>query len=522
MIDPPTLMLFLAGADGHLQDAPASTGPDWWGALAGLHPLVIHFPIALIVVAALVELVALLARHHRLTSFGIIAVMVGTPFAVLAAWSGWSLADEGYGRGLELDLHRWLGVASVGLLALMFVLTLVSWFGHRQWATGSVRGLLLVSAILIGITAHFGGDMVWGKSLVAESLCPGTDATDVRTAASERTAEASDEPASAEASPAVSAGPAASTVAAVSFEAQVKPILDTHCWDCHGPTGRAKAGIRLASTADFSRDIHGSPMIDPGSPEGSELFKVVNLPRDDDLAMPPSGPGLSEQEIEVLRRWILEGGRLEPAAAATPPTTVATRGEPASPDPVATPGATPLTDAQRAAMRDSTSRLRERGVSIRPVSVDNPFQVLNANGLSHRLEPPFGDADLVLVAGLRPVLQDLDLANTEVTDRGISVLAGFDHLERISLKDTALSDPGARVLAGLPALEVVNLFGTQLGDAGLLELARSSSIRRIYAGQTLVTESGVEAARRLRADLTVIWAAPVSPAATAAAVPPGL
>ena len=63
MIDPPTLMLFLAGADGHLQDAPASTGPDWWGALAGLHPLVIHFPIALIIVAALVELVALLARR---------------------------------------------------------------------------------------------------------------------------------------------------------------------------------------------------------------------------------------------------------------------------------------------------------------------------------------------------------------------------------------------------------------------------------------------------------------------------
>ncbi len=521
MIDPPTLMLFLAGADGHLQDAPASTGPDWWGALAGLHPLVIHFPIALIIVAALVELVALLARHHRLTSFGIIAVLVGTPFAVLAAWSGWSLADEGYGRGLELDLHRWLGVASVGLLALMFVLTLVSWFGHRQWATGSVRGLLLVSAILIGITAHFGGDMVWGKSLVAESLFPGPDATsDVRTAAGEGTGAVRDDPAPA-ATPAEPAGTAGPTVAAVSFEAQVKPILDTHCWDCHGPTGRAKAGIRLASAADFSRDIHGAPMVDPGSPEGSELFKVVNLPRDDDLAMPPSGPGLTKQEIEVLRRWILEGGRLEPAAAA-PSTADVTRDEPRPQDPPAPPGADPLTDAQRSAMRDSTSRLRERGVSIRPVSVDNPFQVLNANGLSHRLEPPFGDADLALVAGLRPVLQDLDLANTEVTDRGISDLAGFDHLERISLKDTATSDPGARVLAGLPALEVVNLFGTQLGDEGLLELARSASIRRIYAGQTLVTESGVEAARRLRADVTIIWAAPVLPATTASAASPGL
>ena len=166
MIDLPTLLPMSASIDGHLEETLASSGPEWWGALAGLHPLVIHFPIALVIVAALVELVALLARHDRLTSFGIIAVLIGTPFAVIAAWSGWSLADEGYGSGLELDLHRWLGVASVGVLALMFVLTLVSWFGNRRWATGSVRGLLLVSAILIGITAHFGGDMVWGNSMV--------------------------------------------------------------------------------------------------------------------------------------------------------------------------------------------------------------------------------------------------------------------------------------------------------------------------------------------------------------------
>ena len=122
------------------------------------------------------------------------------------------------------------------------------------------------------------------------------------------------------------------------------------------------------------------------------------------------------------------------------------------------------------------------------------------------------------MAGLRPVLQDLDLANTEVTDRGISDLLDSTTSSAFP-KDTATSDPG-RVCGSSP-LEVVNLW-TQLGDEELLELARSASIRRIYAGQTLVTESGVEAARRLRADVTIIWAAPVLPATTASAASPGL
>ena len=247
----------------------------------------------------------------------------------------------------------------------------------------------------------------------------------------------------------------------------MKPILDTHCWDCHGPTGRAKAGIRLASAADFSRDIHGAPMVDPGSPEGSELFKVVNLPRDDDLAMPPSGPGLTKQEIEVLRRWILEGGRLEPAAAA-PSTADVTRDEPRPQDPPAPPGADPLTDAQRS--RCATRRHASASEGCR--SARFPWTTL-PGAQRQRPEPPPGTSlrGCGPRAGGRPAPRAAGPRPRQHRGHrpGDLDLAGFDHLERISLKDTATSDPGARVLAGLPALEVVNLFGTQLGDEGLLE-----------------------------------------------------
>ena len=134
--------------------------------------------------------------------------------------------------------------------------------------------------------------------------------------------------------------------------------------------------------------------------------------------------------------------------------------------------------------------------------------VLNANGLSHRIDPPFGDADMALVKQLGPVLVELDLSNTEVTNSAMDSLAGFDQLKRITLKGTDVSDQSARVLSSLASLEVVNFFETQLGDPGLLVLSESTSLKRIYAGNSRVTAEGVRSAEILRPELSIIWQAP--------------
>ena len=230
--------------------------------------------------------------------------------------------------------------------------------------------------------------------------------------------------------------------------------------------------------------------------------------------MPPFGPGLSKQEIDVLQRWISQGAPMGDSgtdAGSVPIPADSVAGDPSRPAAEASSIASTglqLTSSERSGIDAAAAELRERGVAIRPVSAGNPLRVLNANGLSHRIDPPFGDDDLALVADLGPILQDIDLANTDVTDQGISHLAGFDRLERISLKDTSTSDPAARVLASLPALRVVNFFGTGLTDQGLLALAGAADLERVYAGQTAVTADGVRSARKLRPDLVVVWETP--------------
>jgi len=49
------------------------------------------------------------------------------------------------------------------------------------------------------------------------------------------------------------------------------------------------------------------PVIAPGEPAGSELYRRIRLARSDDEAMPPRGPGLTAAEQAVIRRWIAEG-----------------------------------------------------------------------------------------------------------------------------------------------------------------------------------------------------------------------
>src|SRR6476660_4983438 len=82
-------------------------------ALTGrLHPLLVHFPIALVLIAAVAELVSLTTRFREWRAVAVANIRVGAAFAVAAAGAGWILASS---RIVEasptLEWHRWLGGA---------------------------------------------------------------------------------------------------------------------------------------------------------------------------------------------------------------------------------------------------------------------------------------------------------------------------------------------------------------------------------------------------------------------------
>lgn len=95
--------------------------------------------------------------------------------------------------------------------------------------------------------------------------------------------------------------------AKVDFGRDILPILETHCFVCHGPEKqesnyRLDIKSRALGTADY-----GDPPIVPGNSAESPLIEFVA--GDGDMRMPPvdSGAGLNDEQIELLRRWIDEG-----------------------------------------------------------------------------------------------------------------------------------------------------------------------------------------------------------------------
>ena len=96
------------------------------------------------------------------------------------------------------------------------------------------------------------------------------------------------------------------------FATEVRPILARRCFACHGNDEETReAGLRLDSFAAATLDRDGFPAIVPGDAEGSELVAHIEGEFD---PMPPESAGepLTEDEREILRRWIDGGAEYAP------------------------------------------------------------------------------------------------------------------------------------------------------------------------------------------------------------------
>ena len=94
----------------------------------------------------------------------------------------------------------------------------------------------------------------------------------------------------------------------VDFSRQILPILSNKCFVCHGPDSKKKDLLRLDSYAGATKDLGGYRAVNPKQPAKSEILKRI---ASKDAPMPPkeSGKSLTETERDLIRRWVLQGGK---------------------------------------------------------------------------------------------------------------------------------------------------------------------------------------------------------------------
>ncbi|MBI3759038.1 MAG: DUF1549 domain-containing protein [Deltaproteobacteria bacterium] len=94
----------------------------------------------------------------------------------------------------------------------------------------------------------------------------------------------------------------------VDFDREIRPLLSDNCFQCHGPDEQQRKARLRFDTKEGAFAKAG--VIVPGKAAESRLFKRISA-TDPAMLMPPpqSGHKLTEQQINLLKRWIDEGAR---------------------------------------------------------------------------------------------------------------------------------------------------------------------------------------------------------------------
>jgi mono/diheme cytochrome c family protein len=101
----------------------------------------------------------------------------------------------------------------------------------------------------------------------------------------------------------------------LTFEQHIRPLLKTHCFQCHGEDGHRDGKLDLRLKRLIAAGGESGPAVVEGKPAESLLIKRLRAGE-----MPPNGKVLAAREIELIENWIAAGAitaKAEPADVAT-------------------------------------------------------------------------------------------------------------------------------------------------------------------------------------------------------------
>ena len=310
------------------------------------------------------------------------------------------------------------------------------------------------------------------------------------------------------AKPKAGGGATASIGDGISFHDHIFPILEERCLDCHGEpyvkNGRTihpKAGLALDSYEAVLKGNLDGAIIDRGKHEESTLYVVITLDPDDSEIMPPKGDPLSEEEIEMFKRWINEGAKEYPSDTFELPKedkSLASLSTSADPK-------VPLVDqlGQRISKLSKTQIevAQKTGALVTPLSVKHSMvRAEFSKG------PSLIDNNAVgALSGIQNNISHLNLSRTQVNNQVLGIVKKMKHLTWLGLRNTKVSDLGIKQLKDLKFLRYLNLSGTEVSDAAVKDLVKMKDLNEIYLWNSKMTDSGVESLRKALPDAKIIF-----------------
>ena len=258
------------------------SGADGVTAIGRFHILVLHFPIALLLIVPVLELLSMIPSLRFVRQTIPVLLVLAILFSAKACVLGYLLASgEGLAGGL-LTNHMWAGISTT---VLMIAALILHQLPASKIATIGYFGFLGLSTISLIIGSHNGASLVHGEDYLTEKI-PESIKLIVQTGHSvEPTLKGSSV-----------------------YERLIQPIFKEHCYLCHSEA-KHKGDFRVD---DYELLLYGGESgmegIAPGNLADSEVYYRITLDPKSRGFMPPKGStSLTEDQIIMLRWWIESG-----------------------------------------------------------------------------------------------------------------------------------------------------------------------------------------------------------------------
>lgn len=425
--------------------------PAWLQVVGRMHPLLLHFPIVLLVVAVAWEMFL----HKKIDNtegreiplgpegIGNYLLLSAAFTAALSALMGLFLSqEEGYNAD-AISWHKWTGVV-VSLVAF-------GWFTFKDAIRQStsisrlVGGASLVAIVMAG---HQGANITHGEAFLTAPL---KSKNEVKVSAED----------------------------AMVFTDLVKPILEKKCMNCHN-TQKAKGELIMETPEQLLKGGKNGKLWDVNAPDLGLLVKRIHLPMEVKEHMPPAGkPQLTSDEIAVLRHWIKSGADFKKKVSELADTDTLK---------ILTKSMLKTNDVDvypfDAASEGTIKKLNTNYRVITPLALGSPALSVDFFGASQ-----FKNEQLKDLQVIKEQIVHLNLNKMPVKDDDLKTIAGFENLRKLNLSFTQITGSTLNELKKLKFLHTLSLSGTNVKSADLETLKDLSALKELQLWNTSVSKN---------------------------------
>lgn len=440
------------------------------------HPLIVHMPIGILFLAALIHFLSIKSRLSYLKNVVSLALAMGAVSAILACIIGYMLTLQGGYDEETLSTHMWYGIIVAILSVLAYII--------KNWA--KTKQSYLVNSIVIGglvlvlfLAGHQGGNLTHGSNYLTQ-FAPDPIRTVIGLPKKEK-----ERP------------PVAFLDSADIFLDIVQPILNAKCVSCHNKE-KSKGDLILSSFENILLGGKNKNTVVSGNLEKSELIKRIHLPEVDKEAMPPkSKTPLTENEIKALEIWISFGAK-----------------------PQSTLAEIPLEKKHKSILSkilglepNTEDAIVKKTIpgnkKVIDVLISKGFKVNNIAESSNYLEVTLNSGKQIDHEGVQSLLQlkeqivSLNLKNVGLKNEHLTTIGQLKNLSSLNINSNPITDEDIKSLVGLKNLTKLNVYGTAITDQSMDILQSFDNLSVIYAWNTKVTLEKVKELKLKKRDLSI-------------------